>query len=128
MDLEQQRRLIGDGPGVVAQVGPVRGSHFPQDGPALDHDVGEPEGSPDLDELAPRDDDLPAGGKGLQAQQDGGSVVVDDEGVLGAGEGRQEPDEGRVPRAAPAGGEIVLQVGVGCADLADMIAHCRGER
>src|SRR4030065_616834 len=87
------------GTGGSARGGPVRRPPLAQDGAAPQHDVGDPELAADLDQLAPRDDDLPAVGERLQRQEDGGGVGVGDEGVVRAREAAQEPVHVAVARA-----------------------------
>ena len=70
---------------------PVCRADLPEYCPASEHDVGDPELTTDLDELAARDDDLAAVGERLERQEDGGGVVVDDERVLRAGEAGEQP-------------------------------------
>ena len=63
-----------------------------------------------------------------QDQQHGGGVVVGDQGVLGAGQPAQQVGDQAVARAALAGVEVVLQVGVALASLARRLQGRRAER
>src|SRR5262249_21909862 len=58
VDLEQERGVGGDRVGVVAQVSPVRRAYPAEPRATAEHDVGDPELTADLDQLAARDDDL----------------------------------------------------------------------
>ena len=103
----------GDRIGVVAQVRAVRRADLAQPRAASQHDVGDAELAADLDQLAARDDDLAAVGQRLERQQHRGGVVVDDEGVLGAGQPAQQRLHVAVARAALLPGEVELEIGVG---------------
>ena len=64
----------------------VRRADFAQtDTGALD-DLGKPEGAADLDQLAARHDDLAILRQGVEHDHQGGGIVVDDSGVLRAGQ------------------------------------------
>lgn len=84
---------------------------LPQDGPRTADDVRDPEGAPDLDQFAARHQDLPAEGEGVQDEDDGGGIVVDDRGCLGPGQVTQQSFNMAVPFAAFAACEVVFQVG-----------------
>ena len=77
--------------------------------PGSRHDVGHPEGAADLDQLAARDDRLAALRQRVQGEEDGGGVVVDDGGVLGAGQLDEEVAQDRVALAALAAVEVELE-------------------
>ena len=88
MHAQQQPGLFIDRPLVVGHPGAVGGAYFAQGGVRLRHDVRDAERSADLDQLSARDDDFSALGQGVERQQDGGCVVVDDDGgdvLCGAG-------------------------------------------
>ena len=76
-------------------------------------EVGQAEARPDLDELAPADEDGRVLRVGGGREHEGGGAVVDDEGVLG---GRAGSEQGRAGPGASAGagpgGEVELEVGV----------------
>ena len=97
--------------------------HQPRSG-ALQHLV-DPEAVADLDQLAARDDHLATVGERGDREQQGGGVVVDDEGVLGAGELPEDRGEMVVPRAAPPVGEVVLEVRVGACRAPDVLERRR---
>ena len=66
---------------------------------------------PPISTSSPRDTThLASGGQRVQRQEHGGRVVVDDERGLGAGERAQVVGDERVAVAAPAGGEVELEV------------------
>ena len=80
--------------------------------PGLREHVGDPEAVADLDELPAGDDRLlPCRERGEREQQRG-RVVVDDHGVLGAGEPAQDPGEVIVSGAAPPIEKIELEIRV----------------
>jgi hypothetical protein len=93
-------------------VGAVGRADLLEDGTALGHNVRDPERAPDFDQVPARDDHAAAPGEGFQADEHRPGVVVDHHGILGAGDLAQEVPHGRVARAAPAGREVVLEVGV----------------
>ena len=86
---EQRRGLFADGIRVVCDVGPVRGSHLDQPRSALSHDLWDPETPADFHQLTPGDHDLPSPSQGRQDEEQGGGVVVHDQGILGTGKAGQ---------------------------------------
>ena len=98
MHLEQAPGLGADRAGVVARVGAVGRADLPQPGPGRRDEVGQPEAGADLDQLAPADHDLAAGGERGGGQHQGGRAVVDDQGVLGRRDRRPAPLPGRPRR------------------------------
>ena len=72
---------------VVGAARAVRRADLDEPGAGLRDDVGHAEAAADLDELAARDDDLPAGARERRGgEQHRGGAVVDRERGLGAGE------------------------------------------
>src|SRR5690606_39783469 len=65
----------------------------------------------DLDQLAARDHRLAALAEGVERQQHGGGVVVDDQRVLGAGQFAQQAAQVVVAAAAAAFAQVELQRG-----------------
>ncbi len=110
VDLEDQGRSLSHGPLVIAPVRPVRGSHFPEDGAAFFHDLGNAELSADLDELAPGNHRLPSFRQRVQDEKNGGGVVVHHEGVLRPREGAQKGADVVVPETPLPLSQIVFQV------------------
>ena len=94
-------------------MGAVGGADLAQDGAGAGHDVGDAEGTADLDQLAAGDRDLLAQGQRIQHQQHGGGVVVDHGSGLGAGEVAEQGGDMVVALAAAAGGEVEFQRGGG---------------
>ena len=80
------RRLLCDGALEVGGVGAVGGADLDEGGAGLGEDVWDAEAAADLDGLTAGDYDLSAGGDRREGEEDGGGVVVDDEGRLRAGE------------------------------------------
>ena len=97
---QHRPRALAPGALDVAQVRAVGGADLDQPGAALGEDVGNAKAVADLDELAPRDDHLAVAAGGGQGEQDGGGVVVDDQGVGGAGQGAQHVAHVALPRGA----------------------------
>ncbi len=82
-----------DGPGrradrrlVVAEMGLVRRADLAHDRPARGHHVGHAERPADLDELAPRDDDLFSESESVEDEDGARGVVVADRGRFGPGQ------------------------------------------
>ena len=85
VDLEEGGRVFANGRFIVAQVGLVGRPHLPEDSPGTSHHLGDAKGPPDLHQLPPGDDHLPAKGQGIEGQQDCGGVVVDHHRLFGPG-------------------------------------------
>ena len=94
---------------IVLEMGAVGGADLDQPGAGAGHDVGHAEGAADLDQLAARDDRLAPLGQGVEHQQHGGGVVVDDGRVLGAGQLAQQAAQMIVALAALAAVEVELE-------------------
>ena len=124
MDAQDERRLRPDRALVVGRARPVRRPHLAQPRARAREHVGDPEAVADLDQLAARDEHLATLGERGEREQHRRRVVVDDERRLGAGEAPQERSEVVLPRAARAGGQVVLEVRVAAADL----EHARESR
>jgi hypothetical protein len=107
--LHQQAGARADGGFEIPRVAAVGAADFDEPGARALHDVGHPEGAADLDQLAPRDDDLLALGEGVEEQKDRRGVVVDDGGGFGAGELLQQFVDHVVPVAAAAAGHVVFE-------------------
>ena len=86
MDLEHERRLLGDGRLEVGKVGSVGGANLDHHGSGCRHQFGEAVGATDFNQLAARDRHLPPGGEGGERQIETGGVVVDDQGGLSPGQ------------------------------------------
>ena len=109
---QDRARALGPGGLEVLEVGAVGGADLDQLGAALAQDVGDAEAVADLDELAAGDEHLAAARRGGERQQDGRGVVVDDERVLGAGDGAEHVVDVVLARGAFAARQAVLEVRV----------------
>ena len=98
MGFQKCSSVFGGGIGIIANIGAVGGSYVHQVAAALTEDIGYSETTADLHCLAPGDHDLASGRQGRQPQQQGGCVVVDYEGGLGAGDLLQQGLQVRLPR------------------------------
>ena len=111
--LEHEAGLRADRGGVVGQacrlVVPTSRSRAPVDTSRS----GQPEAVADLDQLAPADHDLPAGGQRGRGQHQRGGAVVDHVHRLGGRHRGGQRRRARRARAgpAPAGGQVQLDVG-----------------
>jgi hypothetical protein len=72
----------------VAQVGAVGAAHLAQLRSRGGHDLGQPEGATDLDQLPARHHHLAVAGEGGQDQEECGGVVVHHHRRLGAADAR----------------------------------------
>ena len=118
MHAENQRRPLADRGGVVGEPRLVRGAHFAQDRPGLRHHVGDSEAAADLDQLAARDDDLPAGGERRQDDHRRRRVVVDHDGGFGAGQPAEQTLGMDVAAPADPCRQVVFERRVAGCDLA----------
>ena len=110
MNFHQQRGALADSVGVVARVGAVGGANFDQLGTGARHHVGNAKGTANLHQLAARDDDFAPRSQRAQRQQHGSCVVVDHGGGFSAGQLAQQCFDQVVAVAAPAAGQVVLQI------------------
>ena len=127
VDFEEQGGFLADGLFIVLGMGPIGAADFFEDGTALRHDLRNPKGAPDLDQLAARDDNLLSRRCGIEPQQDRRGVVVDHGGGLGTGKVQKEPLDGLLAFASLALVEIVFEVDRMHARLADGLDRCLGE-
>ena len=104
--------FVGKGALVVAPVGAVGRAHLDQACARLNHDVGNTEPAADLHQLAAGDEHVAIVRQRGQHEQHGSGTVVDDEGGLGAGRPGQQGGGVAPARAAPAGRQVELDVGV----------------
>ena len=91
-------------------------------------DVRDPEAVADLDQLAARDEHVAALRERGQGQEHRSRVVVHDERRLGPGQPAQDARDVILPRAACPGAQVVLEVRVAAADLADALESRLGQR
>src|SRR5215212_7561792 len=116
MDPEDGASVLAYGLLVVREPGAVRGADFPEPRAGEPEHLGDAEAAPDLDELAARDDNFRClrrvGDQGREREQGRSRAVVDDQGILGAGQLLEERHGMVVARAAGAGGQVILQVRV----------------
>ena len=110
MDLHQEGRVFIHAIGVIGQVGAVGAAHFAQHGAGARHHVGDAEGAADFHQFAARDDDLFILRQGIQHQQHGGRVVVDDGGRFGPRQFAQQFLDQVVAVAALARLQVEFQV------------------
>jgi hypothetical protein len=114
VDTEHGRRAaVGQRRLEVIGAGPVGGPHLHQPRACPGHDLRDPDPAPDLDQLPARDDDGTATPGQPHREHQRRRVVGDNERRLGAGERHQVLLGGGVPRPAPAGGLVQLQVAMG---------------
>src|SRR5215475_14957264 len=87
----------------------IGGADLDQAGAGPEHDLGQTERATDLDQLAARNDSVPASGEGIEHQEHSAGVVVDEASVLRAGELAQEPADMVVALAAFTTAEVELK-------------------
>ncbi len=110
MHAHEQARARADGGLVVLGVGAVGGADFDQLDPGARHDVGNAEGTADLDQLATGNDAFLARPQAVQCQQHGGGIVVDHGDGLGARQLANQTDDQVVAVTALAAGQVELEV------------------
>ena len=128
MNLENQARLFRKGLFIIFQMRPVGCPNFPQEGAAFLHDLRYAELAADFNEFPPGNDGFLSVRQGVDDQQDGRRVVVDDQGVFRAGQGAEKALYVIVAKPALALFEIEFQVGVSFADLDDPFQRFRTHR
>jgi len=106
---------------VVRQPGLVGGPNLDQDCAALGHDGRDPERPADLNQFAPGDEDLSAGGQRIKDQKDRGSVVINDRPRFALKQAAHPLLEVPVTVASLSGLQIVFQIGVGAGDIPDCL-------
>ncbi len=74
---EDRSGLVRDRRAVILEMGPVGAADLDEPAPRGFHDLGETEGSADLDQLGTGNDDVPARSKRRKDQQERPGVVVD---------------------------------------------------
>ena len=84
MHLEQQLARRSEAGFVILEMRAIGGPHLDQRGARAGHDVGDPECTADLHQLAARHDRLAAAGQGRERDQHGAGGVVQHHRVLGA--------------------------------------------
>ena len=94
---------------IVLQVRAVGGADLDQLRAGARHDVRHAKRAADLDQLAARHDRLAAFGKRVEHQQHRGGIVVDERGVLRAGQFAEQAAHMIVALAALAADEVELQ-------------------
>ena len=119
--------ILVDSRSVVVQVTAVGGAHFAQAGTAFFHHFRDAEAAADLHQFPARDDDLAALAEGIQHQQDGGGVIVDHHGGLGAGQALEQLVDDDVAAAASAAVQVELQVAVAGDDPAHGLLGTPGQ-
>ena len=117
MDPHQADGTIGDGVFIIGNIGTIGGTDFNQLSPALTHDVGDTETITDLDSLPARDNDLFSFSQGGETEEDGGGIIVDDEGSFGAGQSTNQRFNKSLTRAAFAAFNFEFYIGKAFGDL-----------
>ena len=87
----------------------IGGANFLKFRAGTRHDIGHAESAANLDQLAARDHDFAAHGKGIEHEQNGAGVVVNEGCVLRTGEFANQSAQMIVALAAFAGREIELK-------------------
>ena len=95
--------MLADGLGIILQVRAVGRADFDEPRPGSRHDVRQAEGAADLDQLATRDNRLPTRAEGVEDQEYGGGIVIDDAASSAPVSSRIKPRtwSSRSPGAAP---------------------------
>ena len=126
--LEDQRDVGAQRAFVVGEARAVGGADLDQPTARLGHDLRHAEAAADLDQLAPRHHDVPAACERGERQQHRRGVVVHDQPRLGPARAREQRAGVSVPRPAPAGRQIELQVRIRAADACGVGQRVGGDR
>src|ERR1700728_307671 len=114
MHPQQQPRALANCFFIIADARAIGCAHFQKRCPRLRHDVGDAEGTADLDQLAARDDYLAALGQSVERQQDGSGIVVYDDSrdrcFPSAEQRAKEAIEVNVALAASAGLDVKFKI------------------
>ena len=113
---------------VVGGARPVRRADLDEPRTGACEDVRDPEAVADLDQLAARDDDVPALRQRGQGEEDCGGVVVDDERRFRACQPAQDRRDVILARAADALAQVVLEVRVAPRGIGDPLDRLLGQR
>ena len=111
VDLHQQAGFGADRLGIILEMRAVGRADLAQGRTGPRHDVRHAEGAADLDQLAARDDGLATSGEGVEHEQHGRGVVVDEDRILGPGQFPHEIADMRVAFAALSGLDDVFEIG-----------------
>jgi len=125
---QQQRGSWRERPLVVLHVHLVRRSDFHERRAAALEDVGQPEASADLDELAARDHDFATLRERIENEENRGRAVIDRQRVLRAREFAQRAGHASVTRTAFARFQIVFEIRIAGADVRDGGQRLGGQR
>ena len=90
-------------------MGPVGRADFDQLDPGAAHDLRHAEGAADFDQFAARDDRFASLGQGVEDEEDGRGVVVDEGGVLSARHFAEQRPKVNIAFAAAAGCQVELK-------------------
>ena len=112
VDAQEECRVRADRAVVVRCARPVRRPDLAQLRAGAREDVRNAEAVADLDQLAPRDEDLAPLAERRECEHHGGGVVVHDERRLGTRQAAQDRCDVGLSRTARAAGEVVLEVRV----------------
>ena len=102
--------FFANGSRIVLQMGPVGCAYLAKVHTSSTHDVGNAEGAAYFHELPAGDDSLPALAEGVHDKEHCRSVVVDNKGVLGTGQGAQKMCQKAVSAAAATRLRIELKI------------------
>ena len=116
MHAQQRARLGADGAPVVGGAGAVGRADLAQPRARALHDLGDPEPVADLHQLPARDHDLAPAGQRRECQHERRCAVVHADRGLGARQLAHERGDVILPRAAPAGGQVELEVRIAAGD------------
>ncbi len=93
-------------------MGSVGCPDLPQDSATSVHDIGYTKGSSDLDQLPPGDDNLLSLGKGIEDEQDGRGIVVDDYGGFSPRQSTEDLLDVGISGSPLSLAEVKLQIGI----------------
>ena len=104
--------LIGNGTAHVINGGNIGSAHLDEEGAALINDIGNAKAPPDLDQFSPGYNKFFAPGKLTEKQEDTGSVVINNQRILGTGKMAEELLGKTAPFPPFFRGNMVLKIAV----------------
>jgi hypothetical protein len=128
VDSQDERGPVAESALVVLNPRAVGRSDFHEARARAGEHVGDPEPVADLDELAARDEHIPALGQSGDCQEDRRGVVVDDERGLRTGQLAEQRSDVVLARPARAFVQVVFEVGVAGRRLAHALERLLGQR
>ena len=123
MHAQQGPRVFRDGFLIVLNASAVGGADFAQRRTTLRHHFGDAKAVADFYQFAARDNHFAVFRKRRKNHQDCRSAIVDDDGVFGARQARQEFGRVHIALAARSSFEVIFQIRVMNRSLAKLVEY-----